>query len=378
MGEATLFFQTGAALFVERALAWKQAFFPARQEHVVEFQPLGRMQRHQRHGFVRGAAVAVHHQRDMLEEALQVLELLHRTHQLLEVIEPAGGVGGAVLLPHLGIAALVEHDFGQFSMRGDLALGAPAVEMQDQIAQRAARLRLQLVGLDHGAGGLEQGNAALAGVVVQHLHGGVAEATLGHIDDALEGEVIRRRIDHAEVGQRVADFGALVKPGTADHAIGQAERHETILELAHLERGPHQDRDLVEIVAGALQLLDLLADGAGFLFGIPGAGDGDLLAIDILGAQRLAEPAFIMRDQMRGGGEDVAGGAVIAFESDNLGAGKIVIEAQDVVDLGATPAIDRLVVVADAADVFRRGHCGEGGSFVIPGRTGRCEPGIWR
>ena len=85
-----------------------------------------------------------------------------------------------------------------------------------------------------------------------------------------------------------------------------------------------------------------------------------------------------MRDQMRGGGEDVAGGAVIAFESDNLGAGKIVIEAQDVVDLGATPAIDRLVVVADAADVFRRGHCGEGGSFVIPGRTGRCEPGIWR
>ena len=59
-----------------------------------------------------------------------------------------------------------------------------------------------------------------------------------------------------------------------------------------------------------------------------------------------------MRDQVRGGGEDVAGGAVVAFEANDLGARKIMIEAQDVVYLGAAPAIDRLVVVADAADVF--------------------------
>ncbi len=48
----------------------------------------------------------------------------------------------------------------------------------------------------------------------------------------------------------------------------------------------------------------------------------------------------------------MAGGAVIALEANDLGAGKIVIEAQDVVDLRTAPAIDRLVVIADAADVF--------------------------
>ena len=48
----------------------------------------------------------------------------------------------------------------------------------------------------------------------------------------------------------------------------------------------------------ALQLLDLLADGAGFLFRIPGAGDGDFFAGHVFGAQRLAEPAFVVRDQM--------------------------------------------------------------------------------
>jgi hypothetical protein len=27
-------------------------------------------------------------------------------------------------------------------------------------------------------------------MIVQHLHGGVAEPALGHVDDALEGEVV--------------------------------------------------------------------------------------------------------------------------------------------------------------------------------------------
>ena len=83
----------------------------------------------------------------------------------------------------------------------------------------------------------------------------------------------------------------------------------------------------------------------------------------VVGAQRLAEPAFVMGDQVRGGGEDVAGRAVIALQPDHRGAGKVVLEAQDVVDLGAAPAVDRLVVVADAADVF-------GAALSLP-RSGR-------
>ena len=223
----------------------------------------------------------------------------------------------------------------------------------EHAAQRAARLRLELVGLDDRARGFGERHAALAGVVVQKLHGGVAEAALGHIDDALEGEIVGRRIDHAQISERIADFGAFVEARTADHAIGQAERDETVFEFAHLERGAHQDRDLVEGVAAALQFLDLLADGAGFFLGIPRAGHVDLLAQLVVGAQRLAEPAFVVGDDVRGGGEDVAGRAVIALEPDHRRAGKIVLEAQDVVDLGAAPAVDRLVVVADAADVFR-------------------------
>ena len=54
----------------------------------------------------------------------------------------------------------------------------------------------------------------------------------------------------------------------------------------------------------------------------------------------------------------MAGGAVIALEANDLGAGKIVIEAQDVIDLRAAPKnADRIaladIVLADDEVLFR-------------------------
>ena len=48
----------------------------------------------------------------------------------------------------------------------------------------------------------------------------------------------------------------------------------------------------------ALQLFDLLADAAGFFLRVPGAGDVHLFAEHVLGAQRLAQAAFVVGDQM--------------------------------------------------------------------------------
>ena len=127
---------------------------------------------------------------------------------------------------------------------------------------------------------------------------------LGHVDDAFEGEIVGRLRDDAQIGQRVADFGALVETGSADDAIGQAELDEAVFEFAHLERGAHQNGDLVQrmVVAAlarlALQLLDLLADGAGFFLRVPAAGDLHFFAGDVFGAQRLAQAAFVVGDQV--------------------------------------------------------------------------------
>ena len=58
-----------------------------------------------------------------------------------------------------------------------------------------------------------------------------------------------------------------------------------------------------------------------------------------------------MGDQSRGNGQNVPRRSIITLESNDLGAGKVLLEAQDVFDIGAAPGVDRLVVVADAAQI---------------------------
>ena len=48
----------------------------------------------------------------------------------------------------------------------------------------------------------------------------------------------------------------------------------------------------------------------------------------------------------------MGGGAVVALQPDHLRARKVPLEAQDVVYLRPPPAVDRLVIVTDAAHVF--------------------------
>ncbi len=59
----------------------------------------------------------------------------------------------------------------------------------------------------------------------------------------------------------------------------------------------------------------------------------------------------IVRDHPAGGAEDARGRTVVFFEPDHRGAGKIRLETQDVADLRAAPAVDRLVVVTDTAQI---------------------------
>jgi hypothetical protein len=177
----------------------------------------------------------------------------------------------------------------------------------------------------------------------------------GRVDDALEGEIVGRLADQAEIGHGVADLEPLVEARAADDAVVEAERDETVFELAHLEGGAHEDRHVV----AQLVLPRCSSRSPRRRRGLPPRNPRprdrrpSRRPGPAVGEQRLAEPALVVGDQVAGGTEDMGGGAVVALQLDHLGAGKILLEAQDVVDLRAAPAIDRLVVVADAADVLR-------------------------
>ena len=289
----------------------------------------------------------------MLEEALEALELGHRGHQLLQVLEPPRRVGRLAGLPHVGVARFLEHGLDQLVQRHAARHRPPAREILHQAGEGAPRPGLELVGLDDPARDLGERDARGAREVVDGAHGRVADAPARGVDDALEGEAVVGLVDHPQIGDGVADLQALVETRAADHPVGDAEGDEALLELAGLEAGANQDGDRIEGLAVRLHALHLVGDDPRFLLAVPNPAHGDLLAIIAARPQGLAQAPLVARDEPGGGREDVLGRAVILLEPDHLGAGEVLLEAQDVAHLGPAPAVDGLVVVSHAADVAR-------------------------
>ena len=165
--------------------------------------------------------------------------------------------------------------------------------MLHQFADGAAGAGWYLVGFGQGVRGGEEGLLQHPRHLVDGLKGSVAEAALGLVEDALEGEIVVGLGDNAQIGEGIPDFLALVEARATDHAIGDAELHETLFKRAHLEGGAHEDGDVAELAAVAGDLLDVACDGAGFFLCVPDAADGDAFTVGEVGPERLAEAALV-------------------------------------------------------------------------------------
>ena len=352
IGEAALLLEALRATFVHRALRREDAILPSGKEDMVELKPFRGVDRHDRNGFGGVVVVAVHDEADMFEERLERFIFLHRADEFGEVLKPACGLDAAVGLEHRGVARFVEDQLGQLGMRQLVGLRLPAAHLGNEIRELAARLRRQLVGFGDARRGVKERRLLDTRKLMDAGERLVAEPALRRVDDPFERQIIGARLDEAEIGERIADFGALIETEPADDPVRHADCDKTILELARLELRAHEDRGAVERHAAALERLQLLADPSRLLGPVPHADDAQLVAGFEVGPQRLAEAARILRDQRRRGGKNLRRRTIILFEADHGRAGEILFEAQDVRNLGAAPRIDRLVVVADAANVL--------------------------
>ena len=116
VGEAAFLLQPGGAAVIQRPRVREQPFLPPGQEHGVELQPLGAVQRHQIDLVGDAGVVVFHHQADVLEELRQRLELLQRQDQFLEVFHPPRRVDGLGRPPHGAIAGFFQNPLGQLRM----------------------------------------------------------------------------------------------------------------------------------------------------------------------------------------------------------------------------------------------------------------------
>ncbi|MNM43662.1 hypothetical protein D3C81_545430 [compost metagenome] len=95
------------------------------------------------------------------------------------------------------------------------------------------------------------------------------------------------------------------------------------------------------------QALDGLDHVARFVVFVVGGIQRQWFAFAHVGPQLFAQAPAVVGDQRVGRLEDAAGGAVVLLQADHLGVGEVGRVLVDVLDLGAAPAVDRLVVIAD-------------------------------
>ncbi len=106
-----------------------------------------------------------------------------------------------------------------------------------------------------------------------------------------------------------------------------------------------------EVSADAVELADLARDEVG-LVALGHAGKvSDRIADRVVGPQPLGLALAIVLNDRVGRREDGLSRAVILFELENLRGRIVALEVEDVADIGAPPAINRLVLVTDDAEI---------------------------
>ncbi len=233
-----------------------------------------------------------------------------------------------------------------------LELVAVAFEEVVELLQRSGG-SLGDIGFASGVGGnVPEADFLFDGFGEDFFDGGFSDAPGGGIDDAEHRHFVGRLGEDLEIGHQVAGFSAIEEGGGADEDVGDFFASEFGFEDAGLFVGTEEDGD---VVGGDLEFLDQIVDVADDLFGFLGlVGEGG--ETDRVGCAAVGDEAFVVATSIVayegiGEVEDLIGAAVVFLEADDFGAGKDVLEIEDVFDFGTAPAIDGLVIVADDAEI---------------------------
>ena len=302
-------------------------------------------------GAVALQLVGVGHQRHRLEELGQVLVLVGHPHQLGDVLDTAVRLVAA-LGHQLGqVARAVGHRLHQIAGRHRSQQRPQLVEQGGQLLGPPEGLAGQ-AGLGRPADRLGEGDVLQRGPGAEAGDRGRPDPPLGHVDHPAGRHLVGGVGQQADVGQQVLDLPAVVEAGAPDHLVGNALAHQLLLQHPALGVGAVEDGHVAVAQAlGAAEPEDLRGHPGRLVALVLGAVAEDRRPGLAVGEEALGPAALVVGDDRVGGVEDVLGRTEVLLQQDGGGVGEGLLELQDVADVGAPPAVDRLVRVADHADV---------------------------
>ena len=289
---------------------------------------------------------------DLLQKAGKagLLGLLHVLQdgglELADVLQPAAAFHIVFGLQGSYIAALVQHLLQRFD-EGDLIHRfGNAVHHGGKLHQGTGFTGKRGIFLGRLQGAVQRLSQAFRHLL-GGIHGGLANAPFGLIDDAAEPQAVIGVIQHRQIGQNILDLLAVEELEAADDAVRDPLPDEHLLQGAG--KGVHPVQDGMVTVFGAFFVV--FADGGGDEVGLPlligRLVVQHLLSPAVLGPQGLALALAVAADDGIGSIQNGAGAAVVLFQADDLGLAELLLKREDVFDGGAPELVDALVVIAD-------------------------------
>src|SRR5438309_401186 len=260
VAEPTLLLELGFASALDRASVRKDPFLHPGPESDGEVEPLYGVHRDERRRGLRVLVlVDVGHERDLLEEARQLLvlwksgELFGESPELLDVCPALLPLFGPVL--EVSLILRERRDLVEQLRKGDLL--ASAAKLRHHLSEGGERLLLPF-GDRRDDLGLRERTARTQLVLTRgsEERGArpVAETARRGIEDARERERIVGIPDQPQVRERVLHLAALIERHAADDLVCEPERAEFVFDRARLRVRPVEDGDIPRSVSLALTL----------------------------------------------------------------------------------------------------------------------------
>lgn len=353
----------------ERPAAGEDAFLHADDEHDGELESLRAMHRHEHDGvaaFLRrivhrvdvGDKRQVRQERDKRLVVAALLEFLRDGQELIDILQAGFGLQRILALQLQPVFRHLEHLLRQLRDRQIFHHGGQVGDQIAEAGQRRCRARRQAKRIqavpEQAVAFREQPidrDAALARFRLHLRHRRVADAPLRLVDDPQQAGVVVRVGDEAQISENILDLLAVVELRAADDLIRNLGLDQNLLYYTRLRIGPVQN-GMVAVTPTVLPIaLDLPRDEVAFLMLGIGLVDGDLVAAVLIGPQVLRLAAHIVLDDLVRRFENVRRRAIILLEQNRPRFRVVLLEVEDVRNVRTSPPVDRLVAVADDADI---------------------------
>ena len=327
--------------------------------HHRELQPLGGVNGHHGDAVVAGLhAVQICVQGNLVQEAGEggVLRLLLQEaqdvgFQLLNVLDAAPALHVVLLLQGLYIAGLVAD--GVVELRqGQLRARPPQAVDQVRELQQLGGRRFQLREQVRVADDLIQRRplALRQGAHLVQCSG--ADAPGRVVDDPPQPQVVQGVVQHAQIGQHVLDLRPVEELHAPHYFIGDAVALHGVFQGVGLGVHPVEDRRVPEVPAPVHPHQDVPGHVVGLVALVEGGLDRHHIAPAVVGPEGLTLAALVVLDDGVGRIQNVLGRAVVLLQANGPGGGVLLLEVQDVFDVGPPEAVDGLVVIAHHTEVF--------------------------